>query len=152
MSEPDNQKPDQMTANDCRCGHGAKSEAQRELAISALLTRPSIKAAAETAGICESTLTRWLREDQFKRDYRRARQEIVSQSTARLQARISEAVDVLFAIAGDTEAAPSARVSAARTIIETAHKAVEVEDLLERVERLEANIDRENKNYADNQD
>ncbi len=50
---------------------GAKQNRKREVAIAALLSRPTIEEAAQLAGIGEKTLRRWLRDDaDFKAAYR----------------------------------------------------------------------------------
>ena len=54
-----------------------------------------------------------------------------------MQNRTSEAVEVLAEIMSDITNAPSARVSAAKAIIEYSIKTIEVEDLTQRVEELE---------------
>jgi hypothetical protein len=55
----------------------------------------------------------------------------------RLQSDATYAAKVLRDIAEDTEAPASARVSAARAILDSAIKAAEVEDLLPRLQALE---------------
>jgi hypothetical protein len=66
------------------------------------------------------------------------RRECVSQSIARLQQASTEAVNTLRSIAKDKTEPASARVSAAKAIIEYSIKAVEIEDLAQRVEELES--------------
>ncbi len=50
----------------------------------------------------------------------------------------TKAAKVLIEVAEDTNAPASARVSAARTIIEQALRGVELRDLMERIDALEA--------------
>ncbi len=45
-------------------GHGAKSQATRERAVLALLSEKTITDAAKKAGVDESTLRRWLSQDE----------------------------------------------------------------------------------------
>ena len=106
-------------------------------AIAALLAHPTMKEAAEAVGIGESTLFRWMQDEQFREDYRKARGEVVRQAIARLQRASGEAVDTLRTIMKDDIKPASARVTAARTILDTAVKAVEIEDLEARIEHLE---------------
>ena len=112
-------------------------------AIVALLTQPSMTAAAADAEISEVTLWRWQNTDpMFQRALRKARRHAVSQAIGTLQRAAGEAVAVLRQIATDPEKPPSARVTAARTILEMAMKAVELEDLELRIQVLEAAITR----------
>jgi DNA-binding MurR/RpiR family transcriptional regulator len=118
-------------------GHGAKYDRQQEAAIIGLLTKPSIDAAAKHAGISGPTLWRWLQEPGFQAEYRKARRHALGQATAQLQQASSAAVGALKEIIEDKEAPSSARVTAARTVLEVAVKAIEVEDLEVRVQALE---------------
>ena len=46
-----------------KTGHGAKLPTKAEEAISALLRFPTIEQVAESIGVAEVTLRRWLKED-----------------------------------------------------------------------------------------
>ena len=117
-------------------GHGEKLSRNQKRAISALLVHPTMTQAAESAGIGEVTLWRWLRIPTFKEQYRLARREAVrpgrGTTPGGLQRRRGGA-DVFR----DVNCPASARVSAARTVLELALKGVELEDLVVRVEELE---------------
>ena len=92
-------------------GHGQKLSRNKEKAISALLSSPSIPEAAKTVGIGKKTLWRWLQLDSFKKAYRKARKEVVSQAIAQVQKGMSDAVKTLQAVMSDEKAPASARVS-----------------------------------------
>ena len=113
---------------------------KQDTAIGALLSRPTISAAAESVGIGESTLRRWLKDRDFLAAYRAARREAVSQAVGHLQGACSVAVLALTDISQDVSCPASARVSAARTVLELALKGVELEDLAVRVEELELQV------------
>ena len=115
---------------------------KQDTAIGALLSRPTISAAAESVGIGESTLRRWLTDRDFLAASRAARREAVSQAVGHLQGACSVAVVALTDISQDANCPASARVSAARTVLELALKGVELEDLAVRVEELELQITR----------
>lgn len=121
-------------------GHGEKLSRKQEQAIAALLTAPSITEAAQQTGIGEQTLFRWLKDPAFAEAYRQARRQVVQQAITQLQAACGEAVENLRVIMGNPEAPASARVSAARTVLEMAVKAVELEDLEQRLSALEAHM------------
>jgi transposase-like protein len=112
-------------------------------AIATLLGHHSIRKAAEAAGVGESTLFRWLRQDRaFKNAYREARRQAVQQAISRLQNIAIEAVSVLQQIMVDRNQPSSSRVACAKTILDTSLKAIELEDLAIRVEGLEALFDK----------
>ena len=110
----------------------------QERAIIALLSNSTIRRAAKAVGVDDGTLFRWLQDKDFHNAYRAARRECVSQSIARLQQVSTEAVNTLREVMRDKTAKGSERVSAAKAIIEYSIKAVEIEDLAQRVEELES--------------
>lgn len=123
-------------------GHGQKLSRNKEKAIAALLVSPSIPAAARSIGVGESTLSRWLRLDGFQAAYRDARKQLVSHAVAKVQGVMSAAVDTLRTVMADPEAPASARVSAARAVLELGLRAVESEDFEERIKNLENIVER----------
>lgn len=110
---------------------------KQELAIVELLSCPSVREVSQKVKVSEVTLYRWLNNDTFKAHYRAARRKIVEQALGTLQKATSEAVRTLLEVMDDKEVSPPARVASARTILEFAVKAVELDDLSERVEVLE---------------
>jgi transposase-like protein len=118
-------------------GHGAKLPQKQDEAIIALLASPSVEVAAKKVGIAASTLFRWMQDDEFKGAYRGAKAAYVSQALALLQQSTTEAVSTLREIMLDTDKPASARVASAKTILDTAIKAVELEDLVIRIEKIE---------------
>ncbi len=112
---------------------------QQQRGILALLTAPSISAAALQAGVAERTLYRWLQDDSFLDAYRAARRQAVSQAMAKLQRYSADAVETLYQIM-KTSSYDSAKIHAAKTILEYAHKAIELEDLEARLAALEASM------------
>lgn len=117
-------------------GSGKLSRNQ-EKAIAALLNHSSIPEAAKSIGIGERTLFRWLKLDPFKSAYREARQEVVSQAIARIQAGMARAVTTLKAVMKNEDAPASARVSAAKAMLDMGLKVVEIENLEARIDEIE---------------
>ena len=118
--------------------HGEKLSRKQEQTIAALLTCDSITAAAASCGVAVATLHRWLKDEGFQTAYREARRAVVQQAIVQVQGATGEAVKTLRAVMQDADAPASARVSAAKAILETAVKAVELEDLEARIAVLEA--------------
>lgn len=106
-------------------------------AVIALLEHPTVKDAAEAAGVHKATMYRWLQQPEFQAAYREARREAVSQVTARLQQISGEAVEALREIVGDRSQQGASRVGAARCILDYAAKMTEIEDFGARLARLE---------------
>ena len=121
-------------------GHGQKLGRKKEQAIAALLYQPSIGAAAKAVGVGEKTLFRWLQLDEFKRAYKAARRQVIDQTVAQIQSSMSEAVQTLLDVMSDSAAPPSAKVSAARALLDLGFKVIQIEDLENRIEKIERNL------------
>jgi len=121
-------------------GHGEKLNRKQELAISALLTETSIEKAAERVGIADKTLREWLKKESFKAAFRAACREVLDQAIYSLQKSCTEAAKILLEIAADKDKPATARVSACKTIFDTAYKGLEFGELCERIESLEATV------------
>jgi len=111
---------------------------RQDRAVAAILNCKTIKEAAIQIDVSERSLYRWLQDEGFKFELRQARREILRQATTRLQQIAGEAVETLHDAMKNHEKATSAsRVSAARSALDYAYRAVELEDLDERVATLE---------------
>jgi hypothetical protein len=66
-----------------------------------------------------------------------AKRLVVEQAVTNLQRACGKAVETLLAIMQDADNPATARVSCAKAILDTAIKAVEIDDLASRIERLE---------------
>jgi hypothetical protein len=109
----------------------------QDRAVSALLTEISVRKAAEVAGVKERTLYSWLKTPAFAAAYRAARREATSQAIARLQQYSGVAANTLLRVMTLETTPAVARVTAARTVLEMAIRAVEIEDLATRLAALE---------------
>jgi DNA-binding MurR/RpiR family transcriptional regulator len=118
-------------------GHGAKLPHKQERAIVALIAAGTVEKAAEQISVSPSTLYRWMQDKDFKNSYRNAKSDLVTHAITRLQQISSESAETLREIMQDKEKPASARVTAARAILDTAIKAVEYENLLVRIEKIE---------------
>ena len=120
---------------------GDKYNHKWEFAIVGLLTKKDLQGAAEVAGVAVNTLLKWLQQEEFKSQYKQAKQEVMQQAIANLQKAAGEAVQVLRDVASDKDVSPSARVSAAKVILDGALKGAEQENIIERIEELEKTIE-----------
>ena len=129
-------------------GRGEKIEQKQERAISAMLQADSLRAAAKEAGISEATLHRWLKNEDFQTAYRAAKREVVNFAICRLQRSSGKAVETLETIMKGAGNPPTARVSAAKIVLEMALKGIEVEDLERRIVDLEKFVKEKRRNEA----
>lgn len=123
-----------------------KTSTQHEAVIIALLSKPTISQAAQAAGVSESTVYRLLSGDGFCYAYRQARQRAFDQAIGRLQRVSAKAVDALESVLDAENAPHHARTSAALGVLKLAREGIELDDLVERVKRLERAL--ESKTWA----
>ena len=111
---------------------------KQEEAIAALLTYPTIKQAAESVGIGERTLHRWLVEEvEFITAYRQARRVVFAQAIAQTQRLLPLAINTLGQVMADKSAPHAARVSAATAVTKFSRESIELDDLAERLAAVE---------------
>lgn len=113
----------------------------QEKAIIALLTESSVAAAARAAGCGERTLHQWLyTNERFRAEYRRHRREAFSHAAALAQKFAPMAMATLAKIAANESAPYQARVTAAVAMLRFGRESLELDDLAERVEKLEGRV------------
>jgi hypothetical protein len=105
--------------------------------ILALLENSTIEKAAVSLGTSSATLWRWTQNEEFQEAFLKARREAFSKSVSRLQHASSAAVATLLSIMADRMAPPACRVRAADSVLDRGLKAIEIEDLEFRIQRLE---------------
>ena len=115
------------------------SEEQQEI-LAALMAYPTKTAAAKALHISRGALYRHLAEPELKEAYEQLRAAAIADATDSLQTVAEQAVSVLHDIANDLGVVPNVRVSAASKILDTAIKAHELQDVLSRLEALEAEM------------
>ena len=116
----------------------AKLTRKQEQLIVALLAEDTIAGAAHTAGISEATALRWMKLPTFQEDYRQARRAVFDQAISAMQRLAVTAVETLSRNL-QADAPPAVQVTAAKVILEHA-KAASLEEIAERLARLEAII------------
>jgi transposase len=120
-------------------GHGAKFEQKMQQAIAALLSHRSIEQAANEVGISATTLQRWMKEGEFEAELRKARQAAFSQAIGRLQDAAGAATSTLLRIMTDSNTPAATRLRAIEIVLEQGAKAATINDLDDRVTKLERN-------------
>jgi len=118
-------------------GHGSKLNRKMDAAIMGLLTQRNLEDAAKTAGIGLATLRRWQDLPEFDKAFRRARRQAFGQQITRLQQASSAAVTTLHKLLVDPASAPAVKARASYYIITLGNKAIEIDDIDQRVTELE---------------
>lgn len=106
-------------------------------AIAALVSEPTKKAAAEKAGISESTLRSYLSDPSFQAAYKEAFSDLMTDATRQAQRNLSPALSTLREIVEDGEQPATARISAARSLLEYGLKLSEYHDIAAKMQELE---------------
>ncbi len=109
--------------------------ANKEKSLAALLESATITEAAKKCGLSEKTLRRYLEDAEFQKEFRAARRSIFEQNIVRLQSLHAGAVDALKRNLNCE--IPSTEVRSAQIIIESNRKDFETFDILERLEKIE---------------
>ena len=97
----------------------------------------SLRQAAAEVGVCEKTIRRWLKRPDVAQALQEIQEEVWGATVRKLRALGEKAITTLGEVMGDQTAPPTARVGAARATLELITKLSEVEELKQRVERLE---------------
>ena len=106
-------------------------------AIAALMSEPTKKAAAEKAGISESTLRSYLADPSFQAAYKEAFSDLMTDATRQAQRNLSPALKTLREVVEDEEQPATARISAARSLLEYGLKLSEYHDIAAKMQELE---------------
>lgn len=112
-------------------------QSKKELVLNALLTNPTIRQAAESVGVSESTVYNYLKKPEFAEEFAKAKADMLRQTTGYLQTQTAETISIINDIAKDDAVNPQTRLTACRTLLEYCLKFTETCDILERIEKLE---------------
>jgi hypothetical protein len=116
-------------------------ERRNEKAIQALLRHTTLSAAAKSMSLNEKTLRRWWVLPDFQEKYRSAKRELIAGSSHVLLAAMGTSVRVLITIMEDAAQPASARVSAARCILQAVQQGMQQEDLAASLLALQSRLD-----------
>lgn len=114
-----------------------KLSKNKEAFLLALLSNSTIKDASEQVGISTQTGHQYLNDPEFKKAYSQVRKDTFQLATNKLQSSFTRAVEVLNEVMEDEQSPASSRVQAAKTIVQNAYKSYEIDELEERLDRIE---------------
>ena len=111
--------------------------AKQRRAIDALLTCRTQTEAAQKAGISRQTLRKYRKNPEFEAEYNKAARGVLEDAKTQAAAGLGPAVDALIKIVIDDEAQDTARVSAAKAVLEYSLRLCDYVDIARRLEKLE---------------
>lgn len=121
-------------------GENERLTARKRRFIAALLATPTVRGAAEEAGISETSAWRYLSDPAVKGELAQRQDGILGHVARRLASEMGEALDVLHGVMTDATANDAPRVSAARAVLESGLRLAELVTLAERVATLEERL------------
>jgi len=125
-------------------GNGNLSGRQLRV-IPYLLAAPSIEEGCKRARVSKGAVYEWLKDDTFKNELRRQREQLTTIALDTLKAGIAKAtVTLVNHLDSERE---SISIRAAESIIGFAQKALEHENLEKRIEALEERIKQRSENW-----
>ena len=105
------------------------------MAIAHIIASPSIEEASRRSSVSRATLHKWLKNDAFKAELRSKRDVVVNSALNTLKSAASQAVDELIELIKAPRA--EVRLSASKCIIEYVLKSREIENIEQRLEKVE---------------
>ncbi len=108
-----------------------------EKILVALLACGNVAETERITGVSRSTIHKRLLDTEFKAEYDRRRQMVLSEACNTLQATLIKAVNTVKEIAEDENTAPQIRLNACGMLLQNCLKYVEQIDILARIEALE---------------
>jgi DNA-binding CsgD family transcriptional regulator len=115
---------------------------KQERALQALLSHRTLKEAALAAGISETTLWRYMKDEAFLRRLREAERDALTHISVRFHLSSSDADTILHDLMMKEETPASARISAVRTVLDYSIRLGQLNELNARMEQLEEFIKR----------
>ena len=106
------------------------------LAINQIIASPTLEEARVRAKISKGTLYAWLKDGPFKAELKRQRDEVIQEALNCLKGGLARAVDELLTLLASQN--PNLRYRACRDVIEYALKSIELEEIDERLSKVEA--------------
>ena len=110
---------------------------KRRAALTALLQTNNKAKAARLAGVSERTIRNYWNDSEFQKEYGDACRQLLRDAARRAQVGIMPTVTALLHIVQDEGETATARVSAARVLIDATVKLSEVTDMNDRIKALE---------------
>ena len=111
--------------------------AKQTAVIAALLETRTVADAAEKTGTPTRTIYRWLLQDDFKAALQTAESGMIDEAVRRLLSMQQQALTALQVVMMARDTPPSARVAAARTVLDAMLKLRELRTVEERLTALE---------------
>lgn len=108
------------------------------LAVNHIIASPTLEEACRRAKLSKGTLYAWLKDEVFKAELKRQRDEVVKGALDRLKFSMTRAVEELVKLVDTSR--PELRRLVCKDIIDYGLKAIEFEDIEERLDKIEQDM------------
>ena len=102
-----------------------------------MLTSKTVEDAYKKADITRNTAYRYLSDDDWKKEYRKKRNELTETLTTQLLQLGTQAIETLKENMVDPDATPATKNTTAKTILDYIYSNYDREQIIERLEQLE---------------
>lgn len=110
---------------------------KKERFMLAMLENPTVTKAFQSAGISRTMAYKYLKDEDFKQELERRRNEAVSDAVNYLQSNLTRCAEVLIDIVNNQRVPPQVRINAVNSVFTNAKAMTESVDFLLRVVELE---------------
>ena len=107
-----------------------------------IIASSSMEEVCRKAKLSKGTLYAWLKEDAFRNELKRQRDEVIGESLNKLKYAMTQAIDGLVELMASPR--PDLRRWVCKDIIDYAFKRIEIEDIETRLERIEQSLGGDN--------
>ncbi|MBF0483375.1 MAG: hypothetical protein HQL25_01580 [Candidatus Omnitrophica bacterium] len=108
------------------------------LAIANIISSASIEEASRKTGISKTTIYYWLKDEVFKNELKRQREEVINASMQRLKYAMIKAVEGLIELMD--EEGPELKRLVYKDILNFAFRSHEIEKIEERLDKIEEKV------------
>ncbi len=122
-------------------GHGQKLSRHGARVLAALIEHPTVAEAAKASGISQRSIFRWLQRADFMEQFKVAQRAVIDDAIGDLQAATKKAVSTLVKNLDDKS--PVVANRAAQIILSQALRGIELQEVLERLAKLEVYLARQ---------
>jgi hypothetical protein len=119
-----------------KMNHNNNLAHRQQFAISEILSSPSLEEARRRIDVSKGTFYGWMKEEAFQAELKRQREVLTEQTFERLKSGMTQAVDKLLELL-HAKGQPSIQLRAAQVLLSQSIKAIELQDLECRLDKLE---------------
>lgn len=105
------------------------------VAVNCLISAPSVEEASQSSKVSRTTLYKWLKDEGFKNELEFRRDEVIRDALKRLKCAMSGATEELVRLTKSSR--EDIRRLACKDIIEFALKSIELEEIEDRLDKVE---------------